>query len=100
MVKHSPEVKKPRGEVSSFGQLLYANAKSKTTADNAKLYRKVYLSVKTKKIQECMCASQMLFILKNERDKQMKNMQFGKLSKEEREFWNSIYDTIKDILFW
>jgi len=95
----SKDVKNPKGEVTKFSQLLYANAKSDTTVKNAALYKEVYSSLRKTVIPECMCATQMIHIIKTSRGNAMKKLGTSKLTLKEKAFWDQIFITLQN-LFW
>lgn len=102
MPAYSNEVKKIKGgtNVKSYGQMLYAKTRSKTTDANKKLYETVWKKLKDFKVEECMCARQIINVIREERSEAMKKTGMKPLNKEEKKFWQNIFDTIAGDLFW
>ena len=96
------EVKKIKGgtNVKSYGQMLYAKTRSKTTDGNKKLYETVWQRLKKIEVEECMCARQIINVIREVRSEEMKKTGMKSLNKEEKKFWQNIFDTIARDLFW
>jgi hypothetical protein len=47
-----------------------------------------------------MCARQIINVIREERSEEMKETGMKSLNKEEKKFWQNIFDTIAKDLFW